>query len=87
MQRDPLVIGRKRLEELGRWTDAQDKQVHGDAADKIAGAIAEAEALPEPGAETLFEDLYADAPWIVAEQREALVAELSAAARVRPGQT
>ena len=84
LQRDPLVVGRKTL--AGHWTDAEEKELRRDATERIAAAIAEAEALPPPPAETLFQDIYGDAPWIVAEQREALLAELAAAPRVHLGQ-
>jgi pyruvate dehydrogenase E1 component alpha subunit/2-oxoisovalerate dehydrogenase E1 component alpha subunit len=87
LQRDPLVVGRERLAEAGHWTDAEEKKVRRQVGEEIAAAIEAAEALPVPAPETLFEDLYADAPWIVAEQRAALLAELGAAARVRPGQS
>jgi pyruvate dehydrogenase E1 component alpha subunit/2-oxoisovalerate dehydrogenase E1 component alpha subunit len=86
LRRDPLVVGRQRLEELGSWSDADEKKLRGEVGEEIAAAVQEAEAFPSPPPETLFEDLYAEAPWIVAEQREALLAELGAAPRVRPGQ-
>jgi pyruvate dehydrogenase E1 component alpha subunit/2-oxoisovalerate dehydrogenase E1 component alpha subunit len=86
LQRDPLVLARQRLTDLGRWTDADDQRLRRQADEQIAAAIAEAEALPSPAPETLFQDLYAEPTWIVTEQREALLAELAAAPRVHPGQ-
>ncbi len=84
LQRDPLKVGRKFLG--GAWTDRDEERTRHEASELIGRAIAEAEALPPPDPATLFDDLYADAPWIVAEQRELLLAELAAAPRIHPGQ-
>lgn len=85
LKRDPLDVGR---EVLGAaWSDDDDARARRAAAKQIGDAIAEAEAMPVPAPATLFDDLYADAPVIVAEQREMLLAELAAAPRVHPGRT
>ncbi len=86
LARDPLVVGRERLAAAGAWTDEDDARARRDAAGEVARAIAEAEALPRPAPGTLFDDVYAEPPWILAEQRERLAAELAAAPRRRPGE-
>jgi len=39
----------------------------------VNAAIAEAEKKPDPPRESLFEDVYANAPWSLREQREELL--------------
>ncbi len=85
LARDPLQLERLRLVEAGVWDEEREGALRGEQAEVIARAVAEAEAFPPPSPETLFEDLYADPPWIVSEQREALRAELAEAPRKKPG--
>ncbi|MHB8417644.1 MAG: thiamine pyrophosphate-dependent dehydrogenase E1 component subunit alpha [Myxococcales bacterium] len=87
VRRDPLTLGRAWLESGGAWSDAEDARVRRTAAEQIARAIAEAEAFGPPAPDTLFDDLYAAAPWVVVEQRAMLREELAAAPRPHPGQS
>ena len=41
----------------------------------ITAALAEADKLPPPPIETIFDDVYAELPWHLAEQREWLLAQ------------
>ncbi len=84
-RRDPLLVGRGFLEAAGVWSAADEESAWREAGDRVARAVAEAEAFPPPAPDTLFDDLYADPPWIVAEQRAMLAAELAAAPRAHPG--
>lgn len=69
-QRDPLARLRTWLERDGvlqaSETDAWTQEMN----DQIGQAIREAEALPPPGVETLFSDVYAKIPPHIAEQME-----------------
>ncbi|MHB1845955.1 MAG: thiamine pyrophosphate-dependent dehydrogenase E1 component subunit alpha [Deltaproteobacteria bacterium] len=86
LARDPLVLAKRRLCEAGVWDEAKEAALRAEQAEGIARAVAEAEAFPPPAPGTLFDDLYAAPPWIVAEQREALLAELAAEPRRKPGE-
>jgi pyruvate dehydrogenase E1 component alpha subunit len=83
--RDPISLGKKWMIAQRVWSEAKDKALKKSVGKEIAAAIAEAEALPRPDPDTLFDDLYADPPWILAEQQAMLRDELAAAPRVRPG--
>ncbi|HUB06772.1 MAG TPA: thiamine pyrophosphate-dependent enzyme [Myxococcales bacterium] len=84
-RRDPLIVAHKLLEQTG-WTQAAEERVRREASQRIAQAIAEAEAFPAPAPETLFDDVYAVPPATLGEEREMLLAELAHAPRARPGQ-
>lgn len=72
--KDPLVRTRARLEALGRWDAAREAALQAELLDEVNAAIREAEALPPPALESLFEDVYARLPWHLAEQRAELLA-------------
>jgi TPP-dependent pyruvate/acetoin dehydrogenase alpha subunit len=82
--RDPIASGKKWMIGQDLWSEAKDKALRKKMDAEIVAAIAQAETLPRPEADTLFDDLYAEPPWILAEQREMLRGELAAAPRVRP---
>jgi pyruvate dehydrogenase E1 component alpha subunit/2-oxoisovalerate dehydrogenase E1 component alpha subunit len=75
-EKDPLVRARARLVALGAWDDAREAALHAELLDEVNAAIREAEALPPPALESLFEDVYARLPWHLAEQRAELLASL-----------
>jgi pyruvate dehydrogenase E1 component alpha subunit/2-oxoisovalerate dehydrogenase E1 component alpha subunit len=54
-------------------TDEKDALLERELGAEIAGAISEVEALPPPGRATLVEDVYANLPWHLREQLEALL--------------
>jgi pyruvate dehydrogenase E1 component alpha subunit len=72
-QRDPLAKLRRYLVRAGLLDDATDEALEQELNQQIAAAIAEVEPLGAPARETLFEDVYADLPWHLAEQREELL--------------
>ena len=76
-KRDPLARLQGELLAGRQWTQAQDAALRAELLEQVNAAIAEAEALPAPALSTLFEDVYAQVPWNLAEQR----AEVEAAAR------
>lgn len=75
-EKDPLVRARARLVALGAWDDAREAALQAELLDEVNAAIREAEALPPPALESLFEDVYARLPWHLAEQRAELLAFL-----------
>ncbi len=74
--RDPVDRLRARLVEAKQWDEAREAELKAKLLAQVNAAIAEAEALPPPSAETLFEDVYADVPWNIREQRAELRAFL-----------
>jgi pyruvate dehydrogenase E1 component alpha subunit len=72
MKRDPLDRLRRHLAGRGLIDDAADAALEQTLNAEIAAAITEVEAHGPPARETLFDDVYAELPWHLAEQREAL---------------
>jgi 2-oxoisovalerate dehydrogenase E1 component alpha subunit len=70
---DPISRLRRHLEKAHGWTAAQDKEVEVQVDASLKAAIQEAEATPPPSVESLFEDVFAEPPWHLNEQREELV--------------
>jgi pyruvate dehydrogenase E1 component alpha subunit/2-oxoisovalerate dehydrogenase E1 component alpha subunit len=80
--KDPLVRTRARLEAAGLWDARREAALLAELSDEVAAAIHEAESLPAPPAESLFEGVYARLPWHLAEQRSELLATLEGRAAV-----
>jgi pyruvate dehydrogenase E1 component alpha subunit len=78
--RDPIQRLRKHLLHRGLLDDAQDEALEEGLIGEIGAAIQEVEALGPPARETLFDDVYAEPPWHLAEQR----AEVLSRAPVAP---
>jgi len=68
-QRDPLERYRRFLVAEGRWTESQEEEARARLGERIATAIAAAEAQPPPPAESLFEDVLAAIPRHLADQK------------------
>jgi pyruvate dehydrogenase E1 component alpha subunit/2-oxoisovalerate dehydrogenase E1 component alpha subunit len=73
MAKDPLNRLRAYLVRRGALDDARDASLEQELNAEIAAAIAAVEPLGPPARETLFDDVYADLPWHLAEQREELL--------------
>ncbi|HUJ25025.1 MAG TPA: thiamine pyrophosphate-dependent dehydrogenase E1 component subunit alpha [Myxococcales bacterium] len=73
-KRDPLDLMRGRLQAWGMWSATDEDQLRARCLDEVNAAIAEAEKKPDPPRESLFDDVYANAPWSLREQREELLA-------------
>jgi len=71
--RDPLDRLRTRMVEEKLWDDAREAGLREELLAKVNAAIEEAERLPPPSPETLFDDVYRDMPWHLAEQRREFV--------------
>jgi pyruvate dehydrogenase E1 component alpha subunit len=74
--RDPVDRLRAKLQAQKIWDDAADGRLRAEILDEVNAAIAEAEKLPPPPPESLFDDVYAEEPWNLAEQRREFLAAL-----------
>jgi 2-oxoisovalerate dehydrogenase E1 component alpha subunit len=72
-KRDPIVRLRKHLEVTHGWTDAKQKALEERIDAQIKTAVADAEKVPAPSLESMFEDVFAEKPWHLQEQCEELV--------------
>lgn len=70
IKRDPLLRLRHYLETRGLIDEAKDAELETRLSAQIAEAIAAVEPLAAPARETLFDDVYAEMPWHLAEQRD-----------------
>src|SRR6185436_1134766 len=75
-KRDPIERTFKRLTELKVWDSQRDEELRAKLLEEVNAAIREAEALPPPGIDTLFDDVYEHETWNLAEQRAELKASL-----------
>jgi 2-oxoisovalerate dehydrogenase E1 component alpha subunit len=78
-KRDPLARLRKHLDVLGAWSDAQQKALEAELENELRDVVAEAEKTSAPSLDSMFEDVYAELPWHLVEQR----AELRKGPRVK----
>src|SRR5205814_6160890 len=76
---DPLELMRKRLQAWDMWTAREEDELRDQVLEQVNAAIAEAEKKPDPARESLFDDVYANTPWSLREQREELLASPPAA--------
>jgi pyruvate dehydrogenase E1 component alpha subunit/2-oxoisovalerate dehydrogenase E1 component alpha subunit len=73
LARDPLARLRRHLVHRGLLDDALDATLEQELSDEIGAAIGQGEAFGPPARETLFDDVYAEPPWHLAEQRAELL--------------
>jgi 2-oxoisovalerate dehydrogenase E1 component alpha subunit len=73
-QRDPIARLLKHLQLKKLWDDDKQKALEAHVESAIKEAVAVAEKTPPPALETMFEDVFADPPWHLQEQRAALLA-------------
>jgi pyruvate dehydrogenase E1 component alpha subunit len=73
-KRDPLDLLRGRLNAWNLWTARDEDELRAKCLEEVNAAIAEAEKKPDPPRESLFDDVYANAPWSLREQREEMLA-------------
>jgi pyruvate dehydrogenase E1 component alpha subunit/2-oxoisovalerate dehydrogenase E1 component alpha subunit len=72
-KKDPLDRLRRHLALLGAVTDATDAALDEELTKEIAAAVNAVEPLAPPPRESLFEDVYAELPWHLREQRDELL--------------
>ncbi|MBK9260279.1 MAG: thiamine pyrophosphate-dependent dehydrogenase E1 component subunit alpha [Polyangiaceae bacterium] len=73
-QRDPIGRLRRHLLHRGLLDDAQDAALEEGLMAEISAAVQEVEQLGPPPRESLFDDVYAELPWHLAEQRAEVLA-------------
>jgi pyruvate dehydrogenase E1 component alpha subunit/2-oxoisovalerate dehydrogenase E1 component alpha subunit len=71
-KKDPLDRLRRHLAGLGLVTDDGDRALDEELAEAVNEAVRKVEALPPPERATLFDDVYAELPWSLREQRDDL---------------
>jgi len=74
-KKDPVLRFRRYLESKGMWDEAKETAAAVRWNEAIGTAITEAEAMPAPAPESIFDGVYAELPWNLREQRDWLVAE------------
>ncbi|MBX3189779.1 MAG: thiamine pyrophosphate-dependent dehydrogenase E1 component subunit alpha [Labilithrix sp.] len=72
-KKDPVVRLERHLRHLGLVDDASEKALDEVLTAEIAQAVKEVEAMQNPPRDSLFTDVYAELPWHLREQREALM--------------
>jgi len=70
---DPLHRLREFGEQSGWWTAAREDELAGRLRERIDEAVEAARAEERPGAAAIFDDVYAEMPWMLQEQRERLL--------------
>jgi pyruvate dehydrogenase E1 component alpha subunit len=68
---DPLVRMRRHIESRGLWTADREQQLANEAKGDVDRAVADAAAAGKSARATLFDDVYADLPWHLKDQRDA----------------
>ena len=84
LAKEPIGRAKRELIAAGAWSEAKDRALQKESVGIVTAGIAVAEKFPPPAPESLFEDVYADAPRSLLEQRGQLLEELAAAPRQRP---
>ncbi len=69
---DPLARLRRHLERTADWTEARDREIEAEADAENRAAGAAAEKTPPPSIDSMFDDVVAELPWHLVEQRDAL---------------
>ena len=72
--RDPVERLRQYLANHRAWDQGQEDAWLGDIDERFRRAVATAEKTPPPPLESMFDDVYAEPPWHLVEQRQALLA-------------
>lgn len=71
-ERDPIERLRAHLEARGEWDDSRESAWREDVERRLKEAVEIAEQTPGPPLESMFEDVYANPPWHLVEQRAEL---------------
>ena len=75
-QWDPLPRMRNYLEGRDLWDEAREEALWARCKQEISTAVTEAEALPFPAPETMFDDTFETPTWLLEEQKRRLLGEL-----------
>jgi pyruvate dehydrogenase E1 component alpha subunit/2-oxoisovalerate dehydrogenase E1 component alpha subunit len=71
-KRDPIDRVRKYLTSEGALTRLADDELQEELTQAIAAAVTAVESMEAPERASLFDDVYAELPWHLTEQREGL---------------
>lgn len=71
-RQDPLARVRKYLEVNGGWSDAEDKALEAELDGELRAAVKIAEDTAPPSVTSMFDEVYAELPWHLREQRAEL---------------
>ncbi|MDG2262288.1 MAG: thiamine pyrophosphate-dependent enzyme [Actinomycetota bacterium] len=74
---DPIARTRKYLEHKGWWDSGREAALHEVADRDIKAAITAAEAMPKPVPESQFDDVFEQPTWMLDDQRDRLLDDLS----------
>jgi TPP-dependent pyruvate/acetoin dehydrogenase alpha subunit len=74
---DPIRRTRNYLASADWWNDSDEDELHKRCADQIQTAVEKAGKMEIPGPESQFEDVFEHSTWMLDEQRERLLAEVS----------
>ena len=74
LKRDPVLRLKRHLAKEGLFDDVAEQHLEAQLNAEIADAVAAAEDLDGPDRESLFDDVYAELPWHLREQRAELLA-------------
>lgn len=75
--KDPIERMKKYMQQLGIWTEEYEAEAWEQARFKINKATSEAENVPQPSWDTLFDHVYEELPQHLIEQRDQLMANES----------
>ena len=74
-RKDPLVRFRNYLKQIGLWTEQHETATVERFNQELTDTMARAEKLPPPAIETMFDEVYEEIPWHIAEQKQWLLAQ------------
>jgi 2-oxoisovalerate dehydrogenase E1 component alpha subunit len=74
-RKDPLGRLRNYLRHRGLWSEGWEQELSARYDQQITDALAAADRKPAPAVATLFDDVYAELPWHLREQRAYLLAQ------------
>lgn len=77
-KRDPIERFFREIVADGIWDETRDRALRDELLAEVNQAIATAEAAPEPTIDTLFDDVFAQMPWHLREQKAECIASLEA---------
>jgi pyruvate dehydrogenase E1 component alpha subunit len=70
LRRDPISRLKSVLQERHGWSEGFEAEIRRECLQEVQEAAAEALRVPMPEVATMFEDVYDEAPWHLAEQRD-----------------
>ena len=73
--KDPIKRFRNYLKGRGLWSEAHENQLSEQTNDEITRVLKQADELGPPELTSMFDDVYEELPWHLAEQRAYLLAQ------------